>query len=1163
MVDRPGISDQQVADLVNILRTEANIDAKVNQVTAIKSGIKQHNVPDTCVTPLFDALRTASASQHAILVNAGFTALCHLITRLSRQEPRYLIKEAGRTLPMLVDKLGDQKEKFRTSAAQAMVTLWKANPVEVERMVRNVAMVGKNPRAKEASLQWLLQMHQQEGLPFRSYVPTLMDLLEDADPGVRDTAKNTVIELFRNAPNAAKSDLKRQLKNFKVRPAIEQAIVKELVPTSSLQSSQQDEEPPTYVAPPRPGLSASISSVSTERPITPGPAADSKPEQVDPMYVNTQRELDDIFREMHAYFEGRETEQNWLKREESITKLRKLMAGNAASDFHDSFFSGLRGLLDGILKAVNSLRTSLSKEGCSLLQEIAHTYGPGMDPMVEILMQNLIKLSAATKKIASQQANATIDAIVSKVTFNARILQHIWGACQDKNVQPRTYASGWLKTLLNKEAHHKSHIEHAGGLDVVEKCIKKGLADANPGVRERMRATYWTFARIWPPRAVAVMDSLDATAQKLLKNDPHNPNSPNKGGGGAAARPGLGLSKSTIGTSKPSLRETMLAQKRAAMANAKKGLPARPGSAMAHFSPVRTTSTVSTASSASTGSAKPITAGAVRTRAESTLAVASGGLTSAPKRPARLRPEMVARPATAGPYSMRSHDGPSSEQHSPPPPEPIRARRPVAVTSKTMDTSPNLKRTAVPPPKPSHAATASESSLPTPSKFTASKSAPPVSSPHTTPARASIQRPASRPSSPHVTPQTVKAKPASQPVPPRAPSASPTKANEDFTLVVPTVTNPRATSPRLSPRASTRLAMPARESSIAPVDQSIQELEPTPEFQSALTTPVKAFDNSASQPKPETPVRVFEDPAHEGQETPKPSPIAANVLEDRPVNEDAGNLMRTEQSQEDGLNGISTSSPLSPEKAKQNARLLDSGINKLKAKTIDAHSLRKIQSIIRDSANGGKSTVFTDDRSDALIVALFDFLESPLGNLLPAKVQDVKAQTLMAINLLLKKMRDSFQPHVSRGLASIIHCRAAYDVRAHIVPGLEKLASDLDFLGDAAEITAVLSQMLSQLDLSDASICLGLRTLAQTVTFKRPTFVPSDVELSSLAGLAGRCLASGDSNVRREAIELCIALHVVVGEKKFWETLKGVEVGDDAKSLVTYYIEKRRRESAA
>jgi CLIP-associating protein 1/2 len=42
-----------------------------------------------------------------------------------------------------------------------------------------------------------LQMHQENGMPFKAFVTTLMDLLEDADGMVRDTARNAVIELFK------------------------------------------------------------------------------------------------------------------------------------------------------------------------------------------------------------------------------------------------------------------------------------------------------------------------------------------------------------------------------------------------------------------------------------------------------------------------------------------------------------------------------------------------------------------------------------------------------------------------------------------------------------------------------------------------------------------------------------------------------------------------------------------------------------------------------------------------------------------------------------------------------------------------------------------------------------------------------------------------------
>lgn len=83
----------------------------------------------------------------------------HLLTRLSRQEPKHLTKEAARTLPLLIDRAGDLKEKYRTLAAQCLSTFWKAAPMDVERAVRNTGMTGKNSRAKETCINWLLQVH--------------------------------------------------------------------------------------------------------------------------------------------------------------------------------------------------------------------------------------------------------------------------------------------------------------------------------------------------------------------------------------------------------------------------------------------------------------------------------------------------------------------------------------------------------------------------------------------------------------------------------------------------------------------------------------------------------------------------------------------------------------------------------------------------------------------------------------------------------------------------------------------------------------------------------------------------------------------------------------------------------------------------------------------
>ncbi|CAM1511595.1 Fc.00g091080.m01.CDS01 [Cosmosporella sp. VM-42] len=1053
------LSPEQVADLTTILRSDQSLDAKVQYVTLIKSGIKQHNVPDNCVPQLFDGLRAASTSQHAALMNAGFTALNHLLTRLSRQDPKLLSKEAARTLPVVVEKLGDQKDKFRALANQGLVTLYGVAPVDVERVVRNSAMQGKNPRAKEAGLHWLLQMHKEQALPFRGYVPVLMDLLEDADGMVRDAAKHAVIELFKNAPGPAKSDLKRQLKNFKVRPAIEQAIVKALAPTGARPETPAAE--PVLAA--RPVLSASVSSAA-DRPIT--PSIDMKPESLEPLYVNTNRELDDIFKEMAWFFEGKETEQNWLKREDSMTKLRRLNVGNAPSDFPDTFLAGIRSILDGIIKTVISLRTSLCKEGCALVQEIANTFGPGMDPMVELLMQTFIKLSAGTKKISSQLANDTVDTILSRVTYTPRLMQHIWIACQDKNVAPRTYVTGWLKTILKKEAQHKSHIEHTGGLELIEKCLKKGLADANPAVREKTRSTYWTFWGIWQQRADALMNDLEPTAQKLLNKDPSNPNAPKKAE--VAARPGLGLSKSTMGTSKPSIREAMLAQRKATLAA--KNLPARPGSAMSHFSPVKT--------STETASAKPAT---TRKRAEPTTSGTAGGMSGAPMRPTRRRPEMVARPATAGPYSVREHPGVEASS-----PEALRNK---TTTPKPKDTTP--RRTAQ-RPRPGHVPHASESSLPSPS----ARSTRSVASPRVSPAKLKQSQSA------------------------MLPSSSPSRANEDFTLVVPNIATFKASPPKEA-QAIPRVQLP----------------EPVPE-------------SAPGTPSPN--LKVYEDPFTDDQATPKPT-FTGPVLEDKPINEDAAKLP--------SANGQLPVMEVmdNPEKSQQNSKLLDSGIARIKARTLDVHGFRKLQSLLRD----GKG-IFTDDKFEALLIGLFQYLEDPQASIAPEKAQDVKAQILATIKLLLKKERDNFQPHVSKGLESLLETRAAYDTRAHIVSGLELLADELVTIGDESEIVVVLTKRLQTCDDAAAEdsriLSTGLHVL-RAMLDKRPTFIPTDSELNQLATLACRCLDSADSGVRMDAVQLCVALHSRIGETNFWEALKGVK--DDPKNLITYYIVKRQMENPA
>jgi CLIP-associating protein 1/2 len=305
------------------------------------------------------------------------------------------------------------------------------------------------------------------------------------------------------------------------------------------------------------------------------------------------------------------------------------------------------------------------------------------------------------------------------------------------------------------------------------------------------------------------------------------------------------------------------------------------------------------------------------------------------------------------------------------------------------------------------------------------------------------------------------------------------------------------------------------------------------------------------------PLKVFEDPfTEEEAAAPKPS-FTGPVLEDKPINEDAAVLQRS-----NGYAGaepeVVAAVPESPEKARQNSRLLDSGITKIKAKTLEVHGFRKLQSLIRDS-----KTLFTDEKFEALLLGLFQYLEDPLESLAPNKAQDVKAQILATVKLLLKKERDNFQPYVSKGLECLLQTRSAYDSRAHIVSALELLADDLVTLGDGSEMVVVLTRRLGTCSDTTTDGCrmlsMGLHVLKEMLD-KRTELNPTEGELAQLATLSGRCLDSADSGVRMDAVQLCVALHSRVPETVFWDALQGVK--DDPKSLITYYIVKKQREQS-
>ncbi len=457
---------------------------------------------------------------------------------------------------LVIEKLGDQKERIREAARTALIELGNAayaissghvmtsgkgketeTPLGIfERTLREAGLAAKMARIREQSVLLLPILRQNcEKYPIRPLLPTTVDLLSDADATVREGARSTLVALFSSATPAAKADLKKELEKKAVRKQTADGILREVLGAPSAAVA-----PTAVLSPPAPtSFAPSHTSSTTSYAETDAPSSYSKPapslyapsasnvasaastaaaDDIRPVYIASRSDLERTFATMLPFFEGKESEHNWLNREQSMIKIRGLVVSGAHRQFSEAFFVGqLKTAQEGILKCVASLRTTLSMHAVHLVHELAIELGDDLAPCVEPFLMNLTAMAGFTKKLIANATQEAAAAIMVNVSFRPLFLQLIGQGIQDKNVATRTAAAEHLSTVLNCHAPHRKHaVESHGGLDLLDKSLRKGVGDSNPAARTKAREAFWIFHRFWPDQANTILNSLDASTRKQV-----------------------------------------------------------------------------------------------------------------------------------------------------------------------------------------------------------------------------------------------------------------------------------------------------------------------------------------------------------------------------------------------------------------------------------------------------------------------------------------------------------------------------------------------------------------------------------------------------------------------------------------------------------------------
>ncbi|KAG9294555.1 hypothetical protein G9A89_008666 [Geosiphon pyriformis] len=518
-----------------------NLDKKVETITELEELLIDGAIIEPQeINQLIPALKEAlKASQQALSYKALIT-ISPLTLNVADNNPTYLKNVISQFTMIVIDKLGDNKDKTREAALKVLLDMWTAagtvqanlgNANIVTALATNIkemAFGHKSWRVREQILQWVVASTKRiMDFSLRPWLPYMVKFLEDPNEQVREDTKETLVSLFSSASQHAKADLKRELKNKNIRAATIDYILSKVF--SQFNDVPDDRSSVSYDSTtdtPIDGgtelteedyLSGGGHNEETQADIIRSPTVDES--DVDAILIESARELEREFQNMLGPFQGRETEQNWGLREKYVTRLRSLIRGGAFSNHSEQFMIGLKVMMDGILSSVNSLRTTLTLAASGLVKDLAIYLGPAIDPFADNLLANLIKTAGVVKKLVAQAGVNAANALLQNTSYHIRLVNQIWGAMQDKSVQVRTYTIEFARCVIKSHSDRKETIERTGGVELLQNCLKKGLTDASPKVREGSRIVFWEFYEIWPERGEGILRNVDPSVKKQMEKE--------------------------------------------------------------------------------------------------------------------------------------------------------------------------------------------------------------------------------------------------------------------------------------------------------------------------------------------------------------------------------------------------------------------------------------------------------------------------------------------------------------------------------------------------------------------------------------------------------------------------------------------------------------------
>lgn len=233
-------------------------------------------------------------------------------------------------------------------------------------------------------------------------------------------------------------------------------------------------------------------------------------EMVPRIQIYTAKEIEQYMTQINETLS--DTNNDWEKRVDSLKRIRSLAIA-CSSNFEDEFYAALKLISVSFTLQIKDLRSQIVREACITIAYLSQTYRNRLDIFAEQAMTHLINLIQNSAKVMAFSGIVAIRFLIEN-THTTRLIPLIASGISSRSKEIRRYSCEFLNQLLQtwETQHLEKHVQ------LIQTCIKKGIADADQEARVFARKAFWSFSGHYPSTADSLLNSLDLKAQKLLQS---------------------------------------------------------------------------------------------------------------------------------------------------------------------------------------------------------------------------------------------------------------------------------------------------------------------------------------------------------------------------------------------------------------------------------------------------------------------------------------------------------------------------------------------------------------------------------------------------------------------------------------------------------------------